>query len=88
MNIVDLLTKEYRKVVKALDPADPKPLEPCSDTRMRQFGLPCSHVIMDCIVTKKPLIKDDIWERWWLRKAPEVSYHDNFIQLANYLSTE
>ncbi|KJK73616.1 hypothetical protein H634G_11125 [Metarhizium anisopliae BRIP 53293] len=66
---IDLLAKQYRFALAALpDQCEPKPLLPCTGNFEHQYGLPCSHPILDCLANGTPLRRSQIAMRWWLEK--------------------
>ncbi|KID81917.1 hypothetical protein MGU_10765 [Metarhizium guizhouense ARSEF 977] len=66
---IDLLAKQYRFALAALpDQCEPKPLLPCTGNFEHQYGLPCSHRILDCLANGTPLRRSQIAMRWWLEK--------------------
>ena len=78
---IDLIAKQHRFALAALsDQGDPKPLRPCTGTFERQYGLPCSHAILDCLQNGVTLKRSQIASRWWLER-PLVSL---MITLSDY----
>ena len=66
---IDLIAKQYRFALAALpDQREPKSLRPCTGNFERQYGLPCSHRIFDCLLNGTPLRRSQIAMRWWLEK--------------------
>jgi hypothetical protein len=66
---IDLIAKQYRFALAALpDQREPKPLRPCTGNFEHQYGLPCSHRILDCLMNGTPLRRSQIAMRWWLDK--------------------
>ncbi|KJK84890.1 hypothetical protein H633G_11289 [Metarhizium anisopliae BRIP 53284] len=53
---IDLLAKQYRFALAALpDQCEPKPLLPCTGNFEHQYGLPCSHRILHCLMNGMPV---------------------------------
>jgi hypothetical protein len=74
---------EQGKWARAADPSLPRtePLQrECTQRFYQQYGLPCSHVILACIIGKTKLQKEQIHPRWWLRKP--ISYDDEIRRVS------
>ena len=66
---IDLIAKRHRFALAALpDQREPKPLRHCTGNFEHQYGLPCSHRILDCLMNGTPLRRSQIALRWWLEK--------------------
>jgi hypothetical protein len=54
---VKLVVQQHNKLLNALrnTPRNPDPLPPCSQSFVRQFGLPCAHRIQEALLTNAPL---------------------------------
>lgn len=66
---VDIIAKQHRLALAAMpDQQDSKPLRHCTGTFKHQYGLPCSHTILDCLTNGTPLRRSQIAARWWLEK--------------------
>lgn len=66
---VNLVVQQHRYVEAAMlaDCENPK-LRPCEGTFTQQYGLPCSHAILQHLRTGPRLHKELVHPRWWLQK--------------------
>ncbi|CAG8566317.1 15593_t:CDS:1 [Cetraspora pellucida] len=61
------LKKIYDELIKASDTTQNLPLRPCKKTLKSTIGLPCSHIISECLATGQLLQLNDIHEHWWIQ---------------------
>lgn len=66
---------------RATDPThnNPQLLSDCSHRFEHQYGLPCSHTILNIIINKGTIQKEEIHPRWWLQKP--ISYDDEISRI-------
>ncbi|OAQ58186.2 transposase [Pochonia chlamydosporia 170] len=77
---IDLIAKQYRFALAALpDQRKPKPLRACTGNFEHQYGLPCSHRILDCLMSGTPLRRSQIAMRWWLEKP--LNAEDKLLEI-------
>jgi hypothetical protein len=73
---IELIIRQYRIAIQAI-PVEGRPsppdLRPCRQQFRRQYGLPCSHVILAYLEDKKPL-GSDLVHPFWLLRTPLVCF--------------
>ncbi|CAG8751531.1 4638_t:CDS:2, partial [Cetraspora pellucida] len=59
--------KIHDKWIKASTATLDSLLRPCTRTLRTTMGLPCSHVISECLAANQPLQLVDIHKHWWIQ---------------------
>jgi hypothetical protein len=85
---IELIAQQHRLAAAAIEAPrrEAIPLRPCRKQFRHQYGLPCSHEILQRLHQKVPLSKYDVHTRWWLDKP--LVFHIVFWprNLANFIS--
>ncbi|CAG8753405.1 33377_t:CDS:1 [Gigaspora margarita] len=61
------LKKTYDEWIKALNATVDSPLSPCTRILRSTMGIPCSHIISECLTTGQALQQIDFHEHWWIQ---------------------
>ena len=68
---MDMIAKRYRHACAAMPTPgrDPQPLLPCTEAFSKQWGLPCSHTILQRLQMREPLDRRDVHSHWHLQRS-------------------